>query len=100
MRANAEQLPFADGVIDGVLCGGSLNEFRAAWPALAEARRVASPTARQGVPTRRIHGFDGFNPSRFSSRSGTKKPAHSASRKNRRESTGWTESALLRVPFG
>ncbi len=43
VRARAERLPFADGVVAGLVCGGSLNEFAAPWPVLVEARRVIQP---------------------------------------------------------
>ena len=46
VRARGESLPFEDGSLAGVVCGGSLNEFSAAWPVLAEARRALRPEGR------------------------------------------------------
>ncbi len=38
--ADAEHLPFLDGSLAGITCGGSLNEFRSPLPVLREVRRV------------------------------------------------------------
>ncbi len=46
VRVRGESLPFDDGSLAGVVCGGSLNEFSAAWPVLAEARRATRPEGR------------------------------------------------------
>ena len=46
VRARGENLPFADGQLAGIVCGGSLNEFSAAWPILVEAQRVIQPEGR------------------------------------------------------
>ncbi len=43
VHADAEQLPFADGLFDGIMCGGSLNEFTAPDQVLRELRRVLEP---------------------------------------------------------
>jgi SAM-dependent methyltransferase len=45
VRARAEALPFASGTLDGVVCGGSLNEFGAAGvvAALQEVARALRP---------------------------------------------------------
>jgi ubiquinone/menaquinone biosynthesis C-methylase UbiE len=40
VRAPAQHLPFGDGTVDAIVCGGSLNEFRDITVALREARRV------------------------------------------------------------
>lgn len=40
LQANAESLPFFAGSVDGVVCGGTLNEFRDPVKALYETRRV------------------------------------------------------------
>ena len=45
-EGNAERLPFADGVFDGVTCIGSLERFLDRGKALQEMRRVAAPGAR------------------------------------------------------
>ncbi|HEY0129239.1 MAG TPA: class I SAM-dependent methyltransferase, partial [Rubrobacteraceae bacterium] len=42
-RADAENLPFADASFDGVVCGGSLNEFGDPTRTLWERRRVLKP---------------------------------------------------------
>jgi len=41
VRARGENLPFADGQLAGIVCGGSLNEFRDPSWVLTEAYRVA-----------------------------------------------------------
>lgn len=46
LRADAEQLPFYNSSFDGLLCGGSLNEFRRPAKALYEARRVLKPNGK------------------------------------------------------
>ncbi len=46
VRAPVQRLPFADASVDALMCGGSLNEFRSMREALAEARRVVTPTGR------------------------------------------------------
>lgn len=46
VRVPAQRLPFADGTIDTLVCGGSLNEFRSMGEALREARRVVKPSGR------------------------------------------------------
>ncbi len=46
VRAPAQKLPFADGTVDALVCGGSLNEFQSIDVALREARRVCAPTGR------------------------------------------------------
>lgn len=48
-RADAENLPFADGSFDGVLCGGSLNEFGSPGRVLRETRRVLKPGGRISI---------------------------------------------------
>lgn len=49
LRADAESLPFAPESFDGVLCGGSLNEFGNPGRALAEAARVLKPGGRIAI---------------------------------------------------
>lgn len=46
VRAVAECLPFADGQVDGVVIGGSLNEFVDRSAALSEVSRVLRPGGR------------------------------------------------------
>jgi ubiquinone/menaquinone biosynthesis C-methylase UbiE len=46
VRAPVERLPFADGTVDALMCGGSLNEFHSMRVALREARRVCSSKGR------------------------------------------------------
>ncbi len=46
VRALAQYLPVADGSVDAVVIGGSLNEIGDRRMALAEARRVLAPGAR------------------------------------------------------
>ena len=46
VRARGENIPFEDRALAGIVCGGSLNEFSAAWPILVEARRVLRPNGR------------------------------------------------------
>lgn len=48
-RADAENLPFADGSFEGALCGGSLNEFGDPGRVLREARRVLRPEGRIAI---------------------------------------------------
>jgi len=43
--AEGEALPFAANALDGMVCGGSLNEFKAADLVVAEAARVLKPGA-------------------------------------------------------
>jgi SAM-dependent methyltransferase/uncharacterized protein YbaR (Trm112 family) len=43
IRADAERLPFRDGSINGIACGGSLNEYRSAENVLREGKRVLTP---------------------------------------------------------
>jgi SAM-dependent methyltransferase len=49
VRAPVQRLPFTDGTIDALVCGGSLNEFRSMGEALCEARRVVKPSGRMFV---------------------------------------------------
>ncbi|MFN8498096.1 MAG: class I SAM-dependent methyltransferase [Anaerolineae bacterium] len=44
--ADTEALPLADASVTGLVCGGSLNEFRSAPAVLVEARRVACASSR------------------------------------------------------
>ena len=46
VRAPAQKLPFTDGTVDALVCGGSLNEFKSLDAALREARRVCAPNGR------------------------------------------------------
>ncbi len=46
VRAPAQKLPFADGTVDALVCGGSLNEFKSIDAALREARRVCVSDGR------------------------------------------------------
>ena len=48
-RADAGFLPFADGSFDGVVCGGSLNEFGDPARVLRETRRVLAPGGRIAI---------------------------------------------------
>ena len=43
--AEGESLPFAADSLDGIVCGGSLNEFKMAELVVAEAGRVLKPGA-------------------------------------------------------
>lgn len=46
IRAEAQRLPFADGIASGVLIGGSLNEIGDSEQCLAEVRRTLAPAGR------------------------------------------------------
>lgn len=46
VRARAEQLPFGNKMLTGVVCGGTLNEFGAPLSALVEAHRVTRAAGR------------------------------------------------------
>jgi ubiquinone/menaquinone biosynthesis C-methylase UbiE len=49
VRADAENLPFADASFDGAVCGGSLNEFGDPARTLRERRRVLVPGGRVAI---------------------------------------------------
>jgi SAM-dependent methyltransferase len=49
VRVTAETLPFPDGSIDGIACGGSLNEMQTFDAPLREAARVVKPGGRMFV---------------------------------------------------
>ena len=48
-RADAENLPFADATFNGVVCGGSLNEFGDPARVLNETARVLKPGGRIAI---------------------------------------------------
>lgn len=48
-RADAENLPFADGSFSGAVCGGSLNEIEDPARALRETARALAPGGRLAV---------------------------------------------------
>ena len=50
-RSLAEQLPFPDGVFDGVICSGALHTFQDTAEALREMARVMKTGARLAVMT-------------------------------------------------
>lgn len=48
-RADAEELPFADGSFSAAVCGGTLNEIGAPARALRETRRVLKSGGRLAI---------------------------------------------------
>ena len=48
-RSKAEQLPFQDGVFDGVICSGALHTFQDTAEALSEMARVMKTSAQLAV---------------------------------------------------
>jgi len=50
-RSRAEQLPFPDGLFDGVTCSGALHTFQDTAEALSEMARVMRRGARLAVMT-------------------------------------------------
>jgi len=65
LRADAMQLPFADGTFDGLTCGFALRNFSALAPVLVECARVVRPGGRvalldvaepESPLVRRVHG--------------------------------------------
>ena len=46
IQALAEDLPFGDGVLAGVVCGGSFNEFTDRDRVLSDVRRILQPDGR------------------------------------------------------
>ena len=65
LRADAMQLPFADGTFDGLTCGFALRNFSALAPVLGECARVVRPGGRvalldvaepESPLVRRVHG--------------------------------------------
>jgi SAM-dependent methyltransferase len=73
LQANAENLPFFSGTFDGLIMGGSLNEFGDPVKALYEARRVIKSDGRMfimyllraetiiGSAMQKITGIGGIN---------------------------------------
>jgi demethylmenaquinone methyltransferase/2-methoxy-6-polyprenyl-1,4-benzoquinol methylase len=66
VRADATQLPFPTGAIDGLTCGFALRNFVALGPVLGECARVLRPRGRMALldvgepasaPARAVHGF-------------------------------------------
>jgi SAM-dependent methyltransferase len=49
LRANAQNLPFFDGVFSGAVCGGSLNEFKNPARVLRETHRVLQSGGRLAI---------------------------------------------------
>ena len=49
LRANAQNLPFLDGVFSGAVCGGSLNEFKNPARVLRETHRVLQSGGRFAI---------------------------------------------------
>lgn len=49
VRADADNLPFADAAFDGVVCGGTLNELGDPAQALKESCRVLRPGGRMAI---------------------------------------------------
>lgn len=63
VQAASEHLPFRDGTFGGIVCGGTMNEFRSASIVLAELARVVRPENGRAYIMAQTAGASGWRAS-------------------------------------